>query len=294
MFHKNKYHVCLLTSLATLIILLVIGCAANKAFWGNPKSGLILQYRLSEGQVLKYQTSSDFIQTLEIMGNTMEVESTQLLTFSLKCTGQEEDHYDIGVTIDTMFFNIFSPQGDFAADMGEVMGKSFNMTVSILGKEKNLIGVDEIQYDLASEGKRSIRSEFENFFPDMVEKPLKIGDSWESAWHSTEKSESGETRFEFKSINVLEGYEIVNGMDCARLTAKLTGSLEGTGEQQGMDLVTEAEIEGTIVWYFAYQKGILVQSKTSGIGEGTISASGAQNMNIPMVREFEIEAKLVQ
>jgi len=61
-----------------------------------------------------------------------------------------------------------------------------------------------------------------------------------------------------------------------------------------MDLVTQADIEGSVVWYFAYKKGIFIQSKTTGTGEGTITASGAQNMTIPMVREFEIEAKLVK
>ena len=140
----------------------------------------------------------------------------------------------------------------------------------------------------------SIRGEFENFFPDLSEKPLKVGDTWTTQWKTTEKSGSGEARFEFESVNTLEGYETVDGLDCAKITATLLGSLEGEGQQQGMDLVTQADIEGSVVWYFAYKKGIFIQSKTTGTGEGTITASGAQNMTIPMVREFEIEAKLVK
>lgn len=294
MLKTDFSHIRVYLFLAILGLLIVIGCAAKKEFWGDPKTGLILQYRMDEAQVLKYQSSSDFIQTLEVMGNTMEVESDQMGTYSFTLKGEQEGQYNLGVTIDAMSLSIFSPQGEFSADMGEIIGKSFDMTVSMLGKEQDLTGVDDLQYDMASEGKRSIRSEFENFFPDLAEKPLKIGDTWTTQWNIVEKSGSGEARFEFESVNTLEGYETIEGLDCAKITATLQGTLEGEGEQQGMDLVSQADIEGSTIWYFAYKKGVFISAKTTGTGEGTITASGAQNMTIPMVREFEIEVKLVK
>ena len=166
MLKTDFSHIRVYLFLAILGLLIVIGCAAKKEFWGDPKTGLILQYRMDEAQVLKYQSSSDFIQTLEVMGNTMEVESDQMGTYSFTLKGEQEGQYNLGVTIDAMSLSIFSPQGEFSADMGEIIGKSFDMTVSMLGKEQDLTGVDDLQYDMASEGKRSIRSEFENFFPD--------------------------------------------------------------------------------------------------------------------------------
>ena len=88
--------------------------------------------------------------------------------------------------------------------------------------------------------------------------------------------------------------ETINGMECAKITTNVTGKLHGTRSQSGMDFVTDATIEGTDTWYFAYEKGIYVKSSSGGTAEGTIKDAMGQGINIPMTREFSMTLELVK
>ena len=42
--------------------------------------------------------------------------------------------------------------------------------------------------------------------------------------------------------------------------------LNGEGEQDGYELITEGELSGSATWYYAYQEGIYVGMLTEGTG----------------------------
>ena len=59
----------LLSAPIVLSILFMTGCAAKTAqVWGNAESGLILEYRMTEGQVLQYQTAIEQTEVADVMG----------------------------------------------------------------------------------------------------------------------------------------------------------------------------------------------------------------------------------
>lgn len=278
-----------------LVIFILAGCAVEKrTYWRDPKTTLALQYWMPENQVLKYQTSAKQTQIIEVMGQSVEVETEKTIEFSVKSKGLKENNLQLEVTIDSMSINITSPQGDLSPNMSTVIGKSFDMTLSILGKEMDLSGADSIKYDLGPGGKRSISADFQAIFPNLAGRPVKIGDTWTTKDTITEKSDNGEVRINLESVNTLEGFETVNGLECVKITAEVTGTLDGKGYEQGMDLTFKGEIKGTDTWYFAYMKGIFVKMITDVSTEGTITTSGAQSMTIPMTQEMKIEVKLIK
>lgn len=278
-----------------LVIFILAGCAVEKrTYWRDPKTALALQYWMPENQVLKYQTSAKQTQIIEVMGQSVEVETEKTIEFSVKSKGLKENNLQLEVTIDSMSINITSPQGDLSPDMSTVIGKSFDMTLSILGKEMDLSGADSIKYDSGPGGKRSISADFQAIFPNLAGRPVKIGDTWTTKDTITEKSDNGEVRINLESVNTLEGFETVNGLECVKITAEVTGTLDGEGYEQGMDLTFKGEIKGTDTWYFAYMKGIFVKMITDVSTEGTITTSGAQSMTIPMTQEMKIEVKLIK
>ncbi len=115
---------------------MLAGCAAKKASpWGDPQTGLILQYRMAEDQVLKYQTSAEQTQDIEVMGQAMTTETTSSSSFTVKPKGLKENNHLLHVTIDSMSVDISSPQGDLSPDLSSVIGESFEMVLSPLGKE---------------------------------------------------------------------------------------------------------------------------------------------------------------
>ena len=82
MVSRNTLQARLFLALVLVMAVVVAGCAAKKALWGDPESGLILTYRMAEDQALQYKSSSEFVQNLEISGQTIEVTSNRILSFS--------------------------------------------------------------------------------------------------------------------------------------------------------------------------------------------------------------------
>lgn len=295
MFSKQDLKTCLVFIPLVIVIGLLAGCVAKTADpWGDPKSGLILQYRMAENQVLKYQTSSEQTQNMEIMGQSIDTQSSSESGFSVKSKGLQEGNLLLGVTIDSMSMNISSPQGDLSPDVSTVLGKSFDMTLSPLGKELDVSGAETIEYDMGAAGTRNMGSNFQAAFPDLAGKPVKIGDTWTSTDTITEKTDEIEVRINFESVNTLEGFETVDGLECVKVTADVTGTIVGKGEQMGMQLAIEGEVQGKGAWYFAYKEGFLVKDTGNIFTDGTITTSGAQAMTIPMKQEMKMETKLVK
>jgi hypothetical protein len=277
-----------------VVLIILIGCAARQASWGDPETGLALEYRMTDGQILKYSSSNAFTQTMEIMGQSVEVTSNETRHFTMACGGPEAGIHQIGVVIDSMSLHIASPRGDLDSDMSGVVGKGFDMTVSKLGKEGDLSGAEEIEFTIGPGETRNIASGFRSFFPDLPDQLVKVGDSWTTRDTITDRSSNAQIEIAVESLNTLDGYEKVHGLDCARILATSTGTLQGEGEQQGMKLAFEGTIEGTDTWYFAYKEGLFVKLVTEGTGATTMTGSGPQEITVPMKREMRMETDLLR
>lgn len=286
-------HLLLLVAAAGLAALIITGCA-KKPMWGDPESGLILTYRMAKGRTLTYRYTNDFTQEMEVMGQKMETTANELYRFSIAPRGMKGDDLLLSVTIDSTSMSLSSPQGDMSPDMSGISGKSFEMVLSVLGRELEMTGTDALMYEVPGQGERSIESSFRALFPDLPVGPVKVGDSWTSADSIPDKSENGEMLLVFSNTHTLYGYETVNGMECAVITTEIDGTMHGTAKQGGMDFIIDAVIDGFDTWHFAYKKGVFVKSASEGTANGTIKDTGGQGFNIPMKRQYEMNLSLVE
>jgi hypothetical protein len=278
-----------------LAVAMLAGCAVKTAnLWGDPKTGLILQYRMPEDRVLKYQSSGVMTMDMEVMGQAMEIGVDESLAFTVKSKGQKENNYQLQVTIDSMSMKIAAPQGDLVPDLSPVEGKSFDMMFSPVGEEKDFSGAESIQYEVEPGTIYNIASKFQAVFPDFAGRPVKIGDTWTTRAAIKEGTNRSETLIKLDILNTLEGFETVDGRECVRIKAEFTGTVEGKSEPEpGVELVSEGEVKGTDIWYFAYKEGIFVKTVTNGIGD-VIATATAQGISIPMKRKFNGEMVLVK
>jgi hypothetical protein len=284
----------LIAVVISLAALLMTGCA-KKPMWGDPDTGLILTYRMPEGSAFTYRSTNEFFQTMDIMGQSMKVTAEEKLTFTMSPKGMKEDNLLIAVTMDSMSMIVTMPQGDMEADVDPVLGKSFDIVLSPLGRELEIIGADEIKYNMGPEGDRSIESNFMAVFNDLPPGPVVVGDTWTQTDSILEAGDDGdEMLIVLNSTHTLAGFETMNGMECAKITTVFTGTLSGKGMEQGMELETEGTTEGTETWYFAYKKGYFVGAAMTGTAEGTIKAVNNPAFNIPMTREMNMSSKLVK
>jgi hypothetical protein len=270
------------------------GCAVKTVpIWGNPQTGLILQYRLSEGQVLRYQTSGEQVESTEVMGQKIEVDSTVTGTYSFKSEGRKEGHHQLRVTIDNMSINIKAPQREISPDMSPVIGKSFPMPLSSLGEELDVSGAESIQFETPT-GKRNLASRFQTFFPNPAGRPVRVGDTWTTKDAIVEKGETGRVTINFKNDHTLEGFETVEGMECARIKAKVSGDLEGDGTQGGATYTVKGGYEGTDTWYFAYKEGILVKLVSDGAVDAMVDVTSPQSLTVPTKQTMKMEITLIK
>lgn len=278
--------------LIVLVISIMAGCAAKKTLWGDTEKGLILTYRMEGDDVFQYKTSADQIQSFEVMGQTMENENLVTMMFSVKPKESSDQNLLLDVTIDSMEMNLSSPQGEYSPDLSSIFGKSFAMHLTHLGKEIDVSGADSIQYSLPN-GKRSLQSSFNAIFPDLAEKTVKIGDTWNSKDDIVSKEGNIEVHIVIDNLNTLAGLETMKGLECVKITTVINGTLAGEGEQMGNDMAFEGDVKGKATWYFAYKKGLFVKMSTEAVSEIDIEVIG-QNMNIPMIDESRSEIELVK
>ncbi len=291
---KRKIQLWLALAPVIPAVCMLSGCTAKTApVWGDPQTGIVLHYRMPEGRLLKYETWGETHQTADIMGQIIETDMSSSSSFAAKSNGQKENNHQLTITIDGMSIKIQSPQAELEPDMSPVIGKSFDMVLSPLGKEVELIGAEAIEYDMGPEGTRNIAAGFKDFFPNLTDRALKIGDSWPDETSITDRASSGEVNIYFSSINTLEGFETVDGMQCVKVSAKYTGTIEGKGEQQGIELNTQGSLKGTVTWYFAYEEGIFLKQVSEGIAEGTIDVP-SQGLQIPFTREMTSGIDLIK
>ena len=285
------------TAVAVLLLLIGIlaGCAAKKGFnYGSADTGYFLSYR-PQAAPLTYNTNQDQVQTVEAMGQTIETKTNSTANITVTFKGMKEDNLSLGITVNDMGIEANnSMQGDITADVSEVIGKSFEIVLSPLGKEVEIIGADDIKIDMGAGGKRSIKQGFSTFFPDLNDKPLKPGDSWNSQEVMNVNESGMKLTLTFNNVNTMTGIETADGVECLKVEVKTKGTMEGSGQQMGADMAIEGDMEGTGTWYFAYKDGYFVKAVNDNFTEGTVAISGAQNMTLPMTIETKSEVNLVK
>ena len=280
---------------AALAALIVLAGVALQATPTAPKASApaatVLEYKMPAGRALTYQTKSEETQVMEVMGQSMDTHATNSSTVTFKSKGPKDKNLLLGVTLDEMAASFTSSAaGDMSPDMSSLKGKSFDMVLSPLGSEVDVAAAEAIKYDMAG-ATRNISSGFKMFFPDLPGKSVKVGDTWPSNAGVDEDMGEMKMRMDFKNVCTLEGFETVDGMECARVSTAVTGTLTGSGSQQGMDMTFAGTTKGKETWYFAIKEGLFIKSTSETTTEMSIDVPAA-GMTIPATATAKSEVKL--
>jgi hypothetical protein len=270
--------------------------AASQEPWGDRDSGLIMTYRLPEGEPLKYQSTRGFIESVEIMGRTDGMSSTTVTELTIAQAETAETDLQLSVTVDQMHATVNAMGREIPRPVGEMIGKSFEMTLSPLGEVKEFGGTEQLGYRVGPFGNRSIETDFEDFFPMLADRPLQVGDQWSSKASVTDTRDASMT-LETTSVNTFAGFETVDGVECIKITAQVSGTLTGEAKDAHIDITFDGAYEGSDVWYFSYEEGLLVSRESSGRLRGSAFDARAQagkGMTVPMNREFSNDIRLVR
>lgn len=286
--------VCAALVLAAAAVCVLSGCAGKKNIWGDAESGLILEYRMKQGDVLKYEMVHEGSERVEVMGQVNESSTSKTYTFTVESKGMQAENHLLGITIDSMEAGMKSAQGEFAADTENVVGKSFDMVLTPLGEEVDLLAAEEIKYSAGPMGERSVKSDFEAVFSNLAGRPVKVGDSWQTSDSLFVDQGNAQLTIKTESVHTLDGYETMMGMECARVVTEFEGTVTGTGEQMGAPLVFDGTTGGTTTWYFAYKKGYLVEASAEVASDLSVTVQMGQEMKIPVKSTGRMETTLIE
>lgn len=276
---------------AAVILALAAAVPAASTPQAKPGAAVVLEYKMPAGRSLTYQNKSEQAQIMEVQGQAMDTQVANTSTVTFKSKGPKDQNLLLAVTIDDITASVTnSMQGDMSPDLAAVKGKSFDMVLSPLGAEVDVTGAEAITFSVAGES-QSVASEFKTYFPDLPGKPIKVGDTWPSTTTVDEKNGPISVQVTLQNVNTLEGFETVDGMECAKVSTTFTGTVAGSGNQMGMDLAISGTTKGTGSWHFAVKDGVLVKSASDSTSELTIDVTAA-GMSIPMTQTVKGEVKL--
>ena len=272
-------------ALTTAVALSLPGYAQkqNKGTSSKEKAsdGIKLEYNFPADKPLSYSSLTTINQAMDYSGQSMEVNVEVILACTISSTGKENGNMKLNVQIDTLSQKVDSPQGSSGGIVDEIAGKSFNMLLAPDGKEVDITDAEKLTYS-AEGNQTNVSQSFMDYFSDLPVKLLKPGDTWSTTDTLKSKATSMSMKQIVQADNKFEGIVILDGIECAKITAVLKGSREQTGENMGMDISIKGDFTGTSELYFAVKEGYILKESAVSKMTGIIDLSGAQSMSMPL------------
>jgi hypothetical protein len=277
---------------AGLVVVAVFFAHAGLSAMQDQGAAVTLAYQFPEGKTLSYRSASSEKQYMQVSGQDLTTSRESSLEFTAKPKGSKDGVHGIAVTIDAMKIRMLGPQGDQSPALDHIPGKSFDMSLTRLGKETDTSGAAAITYVLGTSS-RDLSSRFQAFFSDLPDRPVKQGDTWPSQDSVTEKTGGGDIVISLNHVNTLDGFETIDGVECARIKTESKGTLKGNLEEGGASLTLDGTMTATTTWHFAIKQGFLVKSDSKGALSGSLAVAQA-NMTIAVTGESTEEVRLVR
>jgi|GEM_PF-1191637 len=283
--------------MATSLFLLLFDVPAHSIGLDDVQESFILRYRLASNEVWTYRTTTTQKTDMEMLGQSLPVEITIVVEYSVRGEGNDpSQNLRATLTLDTLSMTFDIVPEDMTIDLAPWIGKKMDLILSPTGEEA-FAGIDtlpDIRFDQISDETFDIRSLLRNPFPDLPSQPIRIGDTWQGGGRYSQTQRHIDTEVTTHSTNTLEDIDILDGLECLIMKTKMSGTLDGSGKQMGMDVVFEGDLESTTTWYFAYESGTLVKLISDQFMEGTIAIAGQVDMVVPMTQQTRIVSQLLR
>lgn len=241
-----------------------------------------LAYKFIEGKDVKYMNTTKMIQNLDINGQTMEINVNDVFGFSVKSKGFKEENILLEVQIDTMAQIMDSPQGSAGGNIADAKGKLFNMVLSPSGKEVDLTEAKQIVLNTEGFGPTDVSKPFINYFPDLPTGVIAPGYTWSTIDSLDNRTAISGEKVTTRSENKFEGFELVDGVNCAKISSVISGKRIQNVQTQGMDLIINGTYTGTGVMYFMVAEGNFLKETVTTKLTGIIDIT-SQGMSFPIV-----------
>lgn len=249
------------------------------------QNGTPLRYVYEMGKTYNYAITAENNVTMEMQGREMVNEMTQNAKLAIVPQSLAADgNYTCWLSFPEMSIKVKNFRMDTTIVMTELLNKRAEIVQTPRGKvistkmiDSLKIGNNMMMMQLGSEP----TALFKRVLINMPAEPVVAGGSWTETEVDTINQGGMKIAITPNLTFSALGEEERGGYQCLKVAFKGTLNLNGSGSQQGMNLVLEGEgtQEGTL--YFAQAQGVLVAAESISDQEMTIAITGAANMTMP-------------
>lgn len=249
----------------------------------NAERAIKLEYKYPSDKSIGYLTRSTMSQVMGIQGQTMQTDVNSAFGCTVKSAGNQNNNLKLEITIDTLGQTTNSQMGDAGGPVEGVKRKSCSIVISPDGKVVDLSGAAGLVYNIEGSGETNMTQTLGDFFPRLPENAIKMGDSWNITDSISVNSSAMTMKTIDNSVNKLEGFEAVNGIECAKIASQHSGTLTISIQNQGMDMHIKGPYTGTSECLFAVKEGYFIKFTSATKANGNLEMTSPQAMTFPIV-----------
>lgn len=248
-------------------------------------NSISFNYRYPAEQPVHYISTQKILQTMDINGEQMKVRVESLTGCFVSSAGNQGNNLRLEIRVDTMSQTIDSPQGLTGGNINDSKGKTFKMVITSKGKQVDISEAQKIKLSTES-GSVNLSQTFSGFFPLLPEGEVRLGFTWPSTDTIVFSSEELSMQQVVKAKNVLEGFENILGIECAKITSAMEGTWLMKNQAQGMDMNLNGTFTGNGTTYFAPKEGYFIRNTATLNLKGALEFASPQSMTIPLVMDI--------
>ncbi len=246
-----------------------------------------LTYNYPADKAISYLNKSTLAQIMDFQGQTMQVDVTSAFGCSVKTAGKQEKNIKIEIRVDTLGQTTNSPMGGSGGAIQDVVGKTCNVIISPEGKAVDMSETAKVIYTVEGAGESNLNQALSDFFPVLPSRPIKAGDSWESADSTIVTSPSMKMKTLDNTVNKLEAIETIGGIQCARISTTHSGTMVMTVNNQGMDIFIKGPFTGNSEFLFAVNEGYFIKLTSAIKMTGNMEITSPEAMSFPITLDMK-------
>jgi hypothetical protein len=280
---KNQLVKCLFSA---GLIAMFSGICSN-VLCQNTTGAVKIAYNYPADKAIKYLGTTVMTQIMDIQGQSMQVDVNSAFGCFVKSAGKQDNNLKIEIKVDTLGQTTNSPMGGSGGAIQDIKGKTFNVIISPEGKMVDISGAAAFVYTLEGSGESNMMERFSDFFPVLPSKAIITGDTWSGTDSVTTKSPAMTMKTIDNTINKLEGFETVNGIECAKISTQHSGTISMKVQSQGNDITIKGPFTGTSEFLFAVKEGYFVKMTSATKMNGSLEMTSPQEMTFPIVLDMK-------
>ena len=273
-------------SVFATVLITVLSAANLSAQDKRPSGGSVnLTYSIPQGQTLAYSLTSVITQQMDMQGQSVMVLVNNKLAYRAKEAGKQDGNQVLEITVDTLTITAEAMGNSTGGNITDVTGKPFQMTIAPSGKVISISGADNLEYSIEGQQGGNLGQTFRDILPTLPARTVRPGEEWTDR-DTVNRQTAGAKVFQVaETVNKYVGNETINGIQCAKITSTINGTMETTTQSNGMDIYIHGPTSGQATVYFAIGSGYVVRQDVNTKLSGTIEISGPASMSFPVIMD---------